>query len=712
MSFFLILILNLIPSLVSLNLFPTISSFQQRWNTKQDALQAIHSPFLDDVLSPSSLLRTATLEAIRDVRLPSKRNGKVPASIWDALSEGMTKHKHNFASPSEEMAEEFLGARPTGGSNNWVISGKLTKSGSPIMASDPHLEINRLPAIWYEVVLHRSWEDTFALGITVPGVPGLIMGRSSFMSWSFTYGFMDMIDFFLEKCSGLTCTNENSVEVKMTIHRETILRKGATPIDLVVYETPRGDSLEVNDTYITSKDEIPRLESGIYLARAYTHQRWLAGAPSLRSLLLLGRSKTVQDAQNFAKNVELSLNLLFADTEGNIGYQQTGLMPDRPQGRSGLSPFLGWLPGSDWKPTRLPADRLGRLFNPSSGFIATANDDEHTLREPVSVNLHMGGYRRERIEELLKSSITRKEPFDINDMKWIQRDILSLQARRYTGLVDTLLDELKLVSLRPLRDWDLRYTYNSFGAGIFEEFYTRLMDEVFTVPFEKDLWHHLKGSYLVRPYFHLYDKLIFQWNNQERSGDSGEVKGLFWEEGRTKEDVYRKVLLEMAKNETQEGARQQYFEDHSVTFHNILFEEKIPRMTALFGYDQGPILLPGGRATIVQHVSFKGATGKVGHLHLHAPFHSQTGIPGTERRIPFRLYFLLTHPSLSFFVHQRIVVGPSWRHISEMSEGGVSLTSLPGGPSDQVLSELYANDLHRWANFRYKRLPRFETEKA
>src|SRR5207247_1572510 len=110
-------------------------------------------------------------------------------------------------------------------SNNWVISGKKTKSGKPILANDPHLEANRLPNVWCEVVLKSG--ARYGLGATMPGIPVLLIGRNNDVAWGATYAFMDAIDSWVEECRGGKCRRDGAPGgwAAPRARKETIRRK-------------------------------------------------------------------------------------------------------------------------------------------------------------------------------------------------------------------------------------------------------------------------------------------------------------------------------------------------------------------------------------------------------------------------------------------------------------------------------------------------------
>ena len=111
----------------------------------------------------------------------------IPSEVVEAL-----KHVRIVHSPLAGAADLLSTVSPYKGSNNWAVSSSRSSHGGAMYASDPHLEVNRLPAIWYEVICHVGTRGTrdFRAGITIPGMPGLVMGRSRKFASGFTYGFV------------------------------------------------------------------------------------------------------------------------------------------------------------------------------------------------------------------------------------------------------------------------------------------------------------------------------------------------------------------------------------------------------------------------------------------------------------------------------------------------------------------------------------------
>src|SRR5207302_2906558 len=126
-------------------------------------------------------------------------------------------------------------------SNNWVVAGAKTASGKPFLCNDPHVEINRFPAVWYETVLRwgSDEEQRYALGATFPGLPGISIGRTRDLAWGITYAFMDCIDSWIEDCRE-SKYRRGTDWLTFTIRKEIIRRKKNPAVELQFYENAHG----------------------------------------------------------------------------------------------------------------------------------------------------------------------------------------------------------------------------------------------------------------------------------------------------------------------------------------------------------------------------------------------------------------------------------------------------------------------------------------
>jgi penicillin amidase len=466
-------------------------------------------------------------------------------------------------------------------SNNWAVSPKKSESGFSIYASDPHLNVVQLPPIWYEVIGHiKNSKNQFITGITVPGIPGIAMGRTESTAWGFTYGFMDTIDYFIEYCKDHHCKiNDNTFE-KISKRTEIIKRKDQkNPIEMYVYETSHG-TLEYNS------DNDDKIKEGYYLSRA-SADLYEGGLKTFNIIHLMSEAETVEEFQKIAKDIEIPANFIIVDKK-NIGYQQSGNLPKRIH--SGLYPLIGWDSNNNWKGL-VNKDDLTSILNPESGILVTANDYWNTEGKPLAVNTHMGPYRSDRIKKLLNS----KEKNNIEDFKRIQSDLYSIQAEKYMEILKPLLPKNNSIS-EILKKWDLKYDKSSKGAVIFEEFYLNLLEEVFGRIYGKS-WNSVIKP-IITPFFFFFDKVILEY--------SSEYNAILWK-NETREELFLKIIKKILINKTEYDIPT-WGEKRMVYMENILFAGKFSWLTNFLGINYGPFPLEGGRSTVHQTAYWKDNT--------------------------------------------------------------------------------------------------------
>lgn len=448
-------------------------------------------------------------------------------------------------------------------SNNWVVAPSRSSSGHALLANDPHLEINRLPAVWQEIVLELP--DRYVLGGTMPGIPAVILGRSAELSWGVTYAFMDAVDSWIEDCRDGCYRRGDDDWLPFTERREQVLRKKKEPVELVFWENHHG-----------TLDGDPR-EPGLYLS-----SRWAAGAGGARSLNAAHAAfsaLTVEEGMALFGQIETAWSWVFADRAGNIGFQMSGLMPLRREGLSGLAPAPGWLPENDWQGFASLED-LPRALNPAEGYLVTANQDLNHLGRLKPINACMGDERARRIEAL----ITAQETVGLEDFKAIHYDVYSLQAEAFLEALGPLLPEGG--ARDELVSWDRCYDVESLEAGLFEDFYTELRERVFgaTGLGDEVVAHLLGETGIFNDFYDRFDAILL-------NPDSA------WWRGLDRGEVVREALDAAASQ-----PRRRWGDRNRLPITHILFGGKLPRWV---GFDRGPIELPGGRATPHQGQIFR-----------------------------------------------------------------------------------------------------------
>ncbi|MCA9170682.1 MAG: penicillin acylase family protein, partial [Planctomycetales bacterium] len=208
------------------------------------------------------------------------------------------------------------------GSNAWAVSPARSASGGALLASDPHLEINRLPAIWYEAVLR--WNDHYVMGASLPGCPLFAVARTDKLAWGVTYMKGDTIDFFIEDCrpGGATGWQYRRGEEWLDFrrHDETINRKGGTAEVLPIYENEQG----IVEWNLTADSE-----PGCYLSFLWTGS-FGGGGRAIATWLDVINAENTAHAMRIARDCpQPTLCFVFADTGGHIGLQGCGRFPRR-----------------------------------------------------------------------------------------------------------------------------------------------------------------------------------------------------------------------------------------------------------------------------------------------------------------------------------------------------------------------------------------------
>ncbi|MFT4229189.1 MAG: penicillin acylase family protein [Microbacterium sp.] len=273
------------------------------------------------------------------------------------------------------------------GSNSWVVSGDLTESGMPLLANDPHLGA-ALPSIWHQVdlkcrVVTPSCPFDVA-GFGFSGVPGVIIGHNATIAWGFTNLTTDVTDLYVERVDGDSYWRDGEL-VPLDVRRETIRVAGGDDVELEIRSTVHGpiiSGLTEETTAIAADPYTGGTKAGAVgppadppTGQHAVSLRWTALEPgkTAESIFALDVAADWDGFRAAAKLFEVpAQNLVYADTDGNIGYQTPGALPIRGDG-DGSYPQPGWDSAYDWEGF-IPFGDLPSSFNPSAGYIVTANN--------------------------------------------------------------------------------------------------------------------------------------------------------------------------------------------------------------------------------------------------------------------------------------------------------------------------------------------------
>lgn len=370
--------------------------------------------------------------------VPEHRGDADAFVLLEAAAEAAT------TAPAYDAAQDI-------GSNNWVVSGRLSESGFPIMANDPH-RVQAAPSLRYWVhLVGPGWN---VIGGGEPSLPGVSIGHNEFGAWGLTVFRTDGEDLYVYD------TNPDRPDEywyrgrwePMTVLHEEIAVKGQPPFRATLKYTRHGpvvfEDLEANKAYAV-------------------RAAWMeiGGAPYLASLRMDQATSWEEFVEACTYSNIPGENMVWADREGNIGWQAVGIAPIR-RNWSGLVP----VPGDgryEWD-GYLPIQAKPHVANPPEGYFATANNDliprDYPYMDAVGFEWS-DPYRWLRIVEVLESG----RRFSMADMMRLQTDELSIPARQLVPLLADVEVEDRRVeeARRRLLEWDFVLRQESVAAGIY-----------------------------------------------------------------------------------------------------------------------------------------------------------------------------------------------------------------------------------------------------
>jgi penicillin amidase len=388
-------------------------------------------------------------------------------------------------------------------SNNWVVSGKRTASGKPLLANDPHLP-SSAPSIWY--MMHLSAPGMRVAGVTAPGLPGIVIGHNEHIAWGYTNVSPDISDLYIEKFD-----KENPRRyMTPTGWREAVVRR---------------EEIKVRKSFTSSETEVVPFEvtetrhGPIVFEKDNTRYalRWTALDPALQNLagfMALNRARNWKEFREaLSKYTAPMQNMVYADVDGHIGYYAAGRVPIRKSG-DGSRPYDGATDAGEWT-GYIPFDQLPHLFDPPSGLIVTANQRIVGNNYQHFLTHHWAApYRARRIQELLAD----KRNLTAEDMRAVQGDTYSisgaLTAREVVKAgreltASSAADEKWRETVKLLEGWNGRMDADSRAA---------LFSAVIRTAFRRRIFEAALGAELAKDYSWdnsdtLIDRLLTERNS-------------------------------------------------------------------------------------------------------------------------------------------------------------------------------------------------------
>ena len=331
--------------------------------------------------------------------------------------------------PPKIFAQDFAAID---GSNNWVVSGAHTVTGKPLLSNDMHLG-HQMPNLWYEAHLrvsgrgvanqgaaNSSAENLDVVGVTLPGMPFVVVGHNQRIAWGFTNVGPTVTDLYIENFNAQGAYQTQQGWAQPEHRSETIRVKSKPDVKLDVRITRHGPLIT---------ELIPGETRALAL-------RWTLYDPLRIPLFEVNTAQNWDDFRRaFSQFDAPGQNVVYADVDGNIGYQATGKVPIRASGDGSL-PVSGADDAHEWK-GYIPFEKLPSIYNPQSGIIGTANGRITPDGYPYSISMEWEApWRTARIYHVLESG--RK--FSAADMLALQNDIHSeadqFAAERFVYAVD------------------------------------------------------------------------------------------------------------------------------------------------------------------------------------------------------------------------------------------------------------------------------------
>jgi penicillin amidase len=584
--------------------------------------------------------------------------GRYPASAPPIMTEGSIRHSQSATRMSAPLPAglEWLsaGAR-RGNSNNWVVAGGKTKSGQPILANDPHLQIE-FPSVWYE--LHLISPDFDVAGVTIPGVPFVALGHNERIAWGMTATGADVQDLVIER---VDVTKKKSMYHGEWVPIETRtadipVRGRSTPLPFEIWKTRNGPIFtDIDPDWDAppswlSPDDRPAEEQ-----RAYS-LRWDSSGDLATAFEAINRAS---DWNSFTTAIGAfsvpSMNIVYADVDGNIGYAMSGRLPVRASG-DGTLPSDGNT-GAGWTGSIEPS-ALPREFNPASGLIYSANNEIDRGFSGLITRDWAAGFRATR----LRDQLSKAQGVDLDAMAALQNDRHSVAADQVLAGLDSA------IKLGRSRDSDIKW------AAMLEQLaaWDRVVDARPIVAlyeaFEDALWRRTFLDEMDEPLFSKF----YEWAGAEKPAGLYAViddRQSRWfddiltvEKKETRDDIFLLAIRdadEKLQRDWGGTAKRGWDSVHAANFSHPLGNIAFPLRWFL---SRGPVAVEGDGTTLMR-ISW-------------------------NRLKPFAAW---EHPS--------------WRQLFAVGDWDASRVILPAGQSGNPMSPNYFDQNEAWRKGEYRTQP-------
>ncbi len=536
------------------------------------------------------------------------------------------------------------------GSNAWAVSGARSSSGFPILAGDPHQGLS-LPARWFEIHMNRNGQNV--AGVTIPGIPYIVMGTNDAMAWSFTNMMADQTDFYVERLlpgsPGYYQSNtaESVSYAPIRIKREIIRIKDSPDEVITIRYTDHGPL--INDVHE---------DAGLATEGALS-MRWLGAETSnelsvLYDLNWIDRFEALQPAvRRFGVP---GMNLIYADVSGNIAKFLLASIPQRNYDNVGFA--RGWDSTHRWTGF-VPFDDFPHAVNPESGFVLDAN-------QKIEAPFHIGSFNESDSRfRVIERTLSSSERLSAEQMMALQLETLSEHAKVMTEAILPVLQRSRLSpemseALNYLLNWDYRYENSATAASILEVFFRTLAEKTLIDDLGAEGWDSfIRNDQLPT---RVVSNMV---RNDSRFFDDRNTPSI-----ETRDTIIVRAMTE-ALNYLTDSLGTEQINWRWENINQLKFESPYFAASA-DTHNHGYLKL------IVTYMLNRGPFGSRGHT--TSPMSGQY-----DWRNPYR-----------------ITGGATWRRVVDLSNTSQSWSVIPGGQSGNALSPAYDNQLDLWLEGKYR----------
>lgn len=539
------------------------------------------------------------------------------------------------------------------GSNSWVLGGTKTKSGKPILANDPHLAFSQ-PPVWYEMHLVGGRFDV--AGVTLAGVPLVILGQNQKYAWGFTNVMVDDTDFYVEVVDDDHPDQyfHDGEWRDMIIHQQVIPVKGEESVIYDVRETHHGPI--INDVHKVLKENDSPPVAMSWVGNYITNE--------VDAFFGLNLASNWEEFSAAVQNFWIpGQNMIYADLEGNIGWRPAVALPLRARG-TGLVPLPGDDAQWDWQGF-VPFEEMPYQYNPEQGYVATANNKTIGDEFPHYISAYWEPpARANRIHEMLN---VPDKLYTVDDMKDIQTDYLSDHARDLTPIFIGLLEEAKFddpnleLALAKLKTWNYVMDKSSSAAAIFNTLWVKFAYNLYGDEMD------LIGPEFKAGFFKLANlsirNAIFLLEQIPGSSwfDDVSTDGIIETPAMIVERSFRETVQELETSFGDDPGQWVWGDMHTLTHKHPMSKVKI--LDWLLNLNVGPFPAAGS-GTTVNNMEYR----------MYDPYN--------------------------------VVLGPSVRHIYDFEDFfRASLSILPTGQSGNPISPHYEDQAEMYNTGKYRIMP-------